>query len=187
MRVVSILVQGMMWVETQGPMQCKQSKRQRQVWYEESASPVLHSFLQKFGIARHCWLPGIELLSSHRDWRSVWLELHAVRVVVLWWRAGTLANRWWLWVSRSLFRIGHGSALVVKNRSSGFPVVVYVEALRWKLCSVSPQAMFIISTIDTTSLRWLWALKESGSQASPRGGAESDFEARRSPVGYVSK
>ena len=29
MRVVSILVQGMMWVETQGPMQCKQSKRQR--------------------------------------------------------------------------------------------------------------------------------------------------------------
>ena len=29
MRVVIILVQGMMWVETQGPMQCKQSKRQR--------------------------------------------------------------------------------------------------------------------------------------------------------------
>ena len=29
MSVVSIAVQEMMWVETQGPMQCKQSKRQR--------------------------------------------------------------------------------------------------------------------------------------------------------------
>ena len=82
---------------------------------------------------------------------------------------------------------GIAISLCSNNRNKKTPAVMHVVVLRWKLCVVSPQAVLIISTVDMTSLSWLWALKESGSQASPCGGEESDLEARETHMNWCCR
>ena len=171
--------------ESHGPMLCEQGnqgKRQRQAWCEGCASPVLHSFLQKFDMVRPCRRPRIRYCQSQRTdgrYGGNCVQFPALRgseEPVLW-RTGSDSG----WAD-TFFELDMVMPLYSNNRSKETPVVMNVVVLMWKLCTVSPQVVLIISTVDTTSLRWLWALKESGSQASPRGGAESDFEATLSSL-----
>ena len=155
----------------------KQNKWRRQVWYEECTSPVLHSLLQrlmlwgftdglKFGIVefKELTVGLIGAACSSRRWGVVKSRCSGESIAVL--GEQKPFSNWAL-------RCPCGQI----NRSIETPVGVHVVALGWKPCVVSPQAVTIISAVDVTSLRWLWALKESGSQPSPRGGEESDFEA----------
>ena len=161
-------------------MQCErgnQRKRQRQVWYEECASPVLHSF-QKFDIVRLYWRPRIRYYKVQRT--NGRHDCNCVRFQAL--RGGEEPVLWRIcrgsgWAEAS-FELGFVMPFFFPNkRGKETPLVMHVVMLRWKFRVISPQAVLIISTVDMTSLRSLWALKESSSQASPRGGAESDFEA----------
>ena len=153
--------------EFHGLRQCeqgKQSKRQRQVWYEEFATPVLHSFLQKFDIIRICWRPQtryyrVQRTDGRHDWSCVQFQaLRGGEEPVLWWVGSS--SRW----AEAFFELSFAMPLRSCIRSKEAPIEMQVVALRWNPCIDSPQAVLIISS----RVRQRWSTTFASASAPPK-------------------
>ena len=146
---------------------------------KEFASPFFHLFFQKFSIVRPCWLPRLRVCrvivpDGRYEKNCVQFKTWCENKEPALWRIGAEAPGDREPCSNKTLRCHW---VHVKGAARVAPFDIHVIMAVWKYCAVLTQAVAATSTIDTTFLRWLWSLEESGSQTSPRGGAESDFEA----------